>query len=215
MRRRTIRNEKPTDVFDQVPWLVHTCIPVAALFAYGSLLQIVGSDPGCASPWHMLTILSCIEFMFVLPLEGLWNLFTATNKVKQTSIYMFANSIVTIIIVLVALRFTTDDTMKLYIIAGTSTAFAVIRSLFFLPIYGARCLDIKMDGLLSIHPEEHLVGSSWLRSSRCWSGTSDHRRLDDADICRYLTSIFAIGFNFIVLLNKEERSAVVKKVLRK
>lgn len=191
------------------------CIPVAALFAYGEIFYKLWVPTQNAHLLYMLTILSCIEFMFVLPLEGLWNLFTATNKVKQTSIYMFANSIVTIIIVLVALQFTNDDTLKLYIIAGTSTAFAVIRSLFFLPIYGAHCLNIKWTAFYPSILKNTLsvvVASIFSLLVRNFLPIDGWLMLIFVGI---LTSIFAIGFNFIVLLNREERKAVVKKVLRK
>ena len=91
----------------------------------------------------------------------------------------------------------------------------MIRSLFFLPIYGAHCLNIKwtafypsiLKNTLSV-----IVASVFSLLVRNFLIIDGWMMLIFAGI---LTSIFAIGFNFIVLLNKEERSAVVKKVLRK
>lgn len=151
----------------------------------------------------------------MLPLEGLWNLFTATNKVKQTSIYMFANSIVTIAIVLVALHFTDDDHLKLYIIAGTSTAFSVFRSLVFLPVYGAHCLNIKWTAFYPSILKNTLsvvVASAFAVLLRNVLNIDGWLMLIVAGA---LTSIFALAFNFIVLLNKEERRTFLNRVTRR
>ena len=191
------------------------CIPVAALFAYGEIFYKLWVPSQDSNLLYTLTILSCIEFMFVLPLEGLWNLFTATNKVKQTSIYMFANSIVTIVIVLVALRFTADDHLKLYIIAGTSTAFSVIRSLVFLPLYGAHCLNIKWTAFYPSILKNTLsvvVASAFAVLLRNVLTIDGWLMLVVAGA---LTSLFALAFNFTILLNTEERRAVMNKVKRR
>jgi len=191
------------------------CIPVAALFAYGEIFYKLWVPSQDANLLYTLTILSCIEFMFVLPLEGLWNLFTATNKVKQTSIYMFVNSIVTIVIVLVALQFTDDNNLKLYIIAGTSTAFSVIRSLVFLPIYGAHCLNIKWTAFYPSILKNTLsvvVASAFAVLLRNALNIDGWFMLIVAGA---LTSVFALAFNFTVLLNKEERRAIMNRVTRR
>lgn len=68
-----------------------------------------------------------------------------------------------------------------------------------------------MDGLLSVHSEEHssvIVASVFSLVVRNFL---PDRRLAAADFAGILTSIFAIAFNFIVLLNKEERVTVIKK----
>lgn len=191
------------------------CIPVAALFAYGEIFYKLWVPSQDAKLLYTLTILSCIEFMFVLPLEGLWNLFTATNKVKQTSIYLFANSFLTIIIVLVALQFTDDDNLKLYIIAGTSTAFSVIRSLVFLPIYGAHCLNIKWT---AFYPAILKNTLSVIVTSIFAVLLLNVLNIDGwlmLIVAVTLTSVFALAYNFIVLLNKRERRAFMDKMMRR
>lgn len=191
------------------------CIPVAVLFAYGENFYQLWVPSQDARLLYILTILSCVEFMFVLPLEGIWNLFTAVNKVKQTSLYMFANSIVTIVIVLVSLQFVEDDTLRLYIIAGTSTLFSVIRSILFLPIYGALCLREKwhvfypaiFKNTISV-----IITSAFAFLIGKWLITNNWASLIMAGI---LTSVFAIGFNIVFLLNKSERTVFFRKVTRR
>ena len=81
----------------------------------------------------------------VLPLEPLWNIFTITNKVKQSSIYLAINSMLTIGIVFALLQFAQTEYQKMLIIVGVSTAFSIIRALTFLPLFGAKCLGFKLN----------------------------------------------------------------------
>lgn len=190
------------------------CIPVAILFAYGQVFYQLWVPTQDGRLLYILTILSCIEFIFVLPLEGIWNLFTAANKVKQVSLYMFVNSLLSIAIVLISIRFVENDILKLYIIAGMSTVFSIIRSLTFLPIYGAHCLRLKWNvfypaifkntvsviitTVFAMLIDNFLTVDSW--SSLVLVGV--------------LTSFFAIGFNLVFLLDKSERRIFLKKIMR-
>jgi len=118
-------------------------VPIAVLFAYGNdfySLWLPGQDSRLL---QTLTIISCFEFIFVLPIEGLWNVFTVTNKIKAPSLFLFTNGLFTVIIVFIGINMTSSDTWSLFLIAGVSTAFSIIRALTFLPLYGAKVLGFK------------------------------------------------------------------------
>lgn len=120
-----------------------SCVPMAILYAYGEdffKLWVPGEN---AKLLQTLTIIASLEFPLVLPLEPLWNIFTVTNKVKQSSIYLMINSALTIGIVFVLLNFAQTEYQKEIIIVGVSTVFCIIRALTFLPIYGAKCLGFR------------------------------------------------------------------------
>ena len=122
-----------------------SCIPIAILYAYGEdffELWVPGED---AKLLQTLTIVAALEFPLVLPLEPLWNIFTITNKVKQSSIYLVINSMLTIGIVFALLQFAQTEYQKMLIIVGVSTAFSIIRALTFLPLFGAKCLGFKLN----------------------------------------------------------------------
>mgnify|MGYP001160336712 CR=1 FL=1 len=119
-------------------------IPMAGIFAYGHSfyqLWVPSQDPRML---YWLTVISSFAFVFALPMEGLWNIFTITNRVKQSSIFLFINSMLTILIVFFSVQLVSDANIRLFILAGVSTFFSVIRALTFLPMYGAYCLKLPI-----------------------------------------------------------------------
>ncbi len=63
------------------------CIPIAFLYVYGRdffTLWMPGQDAGTAA---CALLLSAGAFIFALPLEPMWNIFTVTNKVRQSSLF--------------------------------------------------------------------------------------------------------------------------------
>ena len=120
-----------------------SCIPMTLLIVYGKEFYQLWLPNENANLLQLLSLVACIEYVFVLPLEPLWNIFTTTNKIKIPAIYMFINSIFSVIIVFSLLQVVEDDILKLLIIAGISTIFSIIRATVFLPIYGAHCLGLK------------------------------------------------------------------------
>ena len=119
-------------------------ILVAFLFAYSKEFFELWVPGQRSDLLYNLTILSSFAMMFGLSLEGIWNVFIATNKVKISSLFLVITSILTLIIeyiLLTTFKFNSD--IKLYIIAGVSTVFSLFRNLIFLPIYGAKCIKQK------------------------------------------------------------------------
>ena len=78
-----------------------------------------------------------------MPLEILWNVFTATEKVKLSSIYVTLESLLTILIEFVLLSLVKDQYMKMFIIAGTSAVMEIISGVIFLPLMSARLLNVS------------------------------------------------------------------------
>lgn len=119
------------------------CIPMAFLYIYGKEFYSLWMPDQDASTLHLLSLLCSGALVFCLPLEPLWNIFTVTNKVKQSSLFLLLNSALSTLIVFILLRHTTDEIMKMCIVVGVSTVMSIIRALTFLPMYGAVCLGFK------------------------------------------------------------------------
>jgi O-antigen/teichoic acid export membrane protein len=119
-------------------------IPLSFLYVFGGdffTIWMPNQDP---TQLYILATLCGLELSLSLPLEVLWNIFTVTNKLKVSSIFLFCNHFSTFIIVL-ACMFVVDDTMiKLIVLASTRTILGIIRSLTFLPIYGAHCIGLPV-----------------------------------------------------------------------
>ena len=192
-----------------------SCIPITVMYAYGDIffsLWVPGQD---AQLLQLLGVISSLAFPFVLPLEPLWNIFTITDKVKQSSIFLIINSILTIVIVFIFLNFARSDFVKMLIIVGISTIFSIIRALFFLPIYGAKCLHFKWSTFyppvlksfvvtiiltaLSIGLRKIFVINSWLTLL----------------IACFITAAISVVINYFILLNHDERSFLKRKIFKK
>ncbi|HCL03260.1 MAG TPA: hypothetical protein DHW61_12775 [Lachnoclostridium phytofermentans] len=192
-----------------------SCIPLAILYAYGGEFYSLWMPTENARLLQALSIIICIDQVFVLPLEGLWNVFTATNKVKIPSLYLFFNSILTIGIVLISLQYTLDTNAQLFIIAGTSTLFSIIRGLTFLPMYGAYCLKLRVNAfypligknilslaiatLISLVIKHYMPINSWFML------------FVDASF----TAIVSLLINTLLILGRKEREKLFVKITNK
>lgn len=92
---------------------------------------------------QLISIISMLGYIIVMPFEILWTVFTATNKVKISSIYLFLESIITIICVFFLMNLTNNELQKTLIIAGCSSFFEIVRGLTFLPLASAYFLNVS------------------------------------------------------------------------
>lgn len=90
-----------------------------------------------------LSIIAIIGYIALMPFEVLWSIFTAKNKVKISSLYLIVESILVIFAVIMGILFIDNDEVKLYLIAGTSSVFELLRAFVFLPIVSAKMLKIN------------------------------------------------------------------------
>lgn len=90
-----------------------------------------------------ITIIAIVGMIVVMPMEPLWALFTATNKVRTTSIYLLIESALTISTVFGLLAISSNELVKLMIIAGVSSFYEIVRGLVFMPLFAAKVMKIR------------------------------------------------------------------------
>lgn len=90
---------------------------------------------------YILSVVAMSGYLVLMPFECFYSLFTIANKVKTSSLYMFAEALVTIAIVLAGIQLIEDEFLKLCVITGVSSVAEIIRGLFFLPLFGAHCIQ--------------------------------------------------------------------------
>src|SRR5690625_4542613 len=193
---------------------IFSCIPMVFLITYGDTFYKLWVPTQDEKLLQILTLLLCLEFVFALPLESLWNIFMVTNRVKQTSIFMFVNSIISIIIVVIALYFMDNLTHKLYVIAGTSTLFSIIRSLTFLPIYGAYCMGLKWFTFYPIIIKNTLA----VGIITCISFVIKYFIVIDSWLMLFIAALITVFisliFNSALILSKEDKKELFGLVVR-
>lgn len=118
-------------------------IPLTILYIYGDVFYQLWVPSQDAELLQKLTIVGTFALIVTSPLEGFWNVFTATNKIKGSSIFVIINSILVFVTVVVCLLTTQNTITQMFIIAGTRSVWGVLRGIFFLPIYGAYCMGQK------------------------------------------------------------------------
>lgn len=195
-----------------------TSIPMAILFAYGDLFFKLWVPRENAVQLQLLAVIGTIGLCFALPQEGLWNIFTITNRVRTSSLNLLLFSLLIFVTVFIGVHLTDSISTRLLLIAGARSLWGTIRSLTFLPIYGAKCLDLKWSTFYPLILKSTcsiimLTGISFLArylyEAHSWLGF----------VLLCLTTI-GIGFltNFYFMLNSVERnhvSIVIKSNCRK
>lgn len=191
------------------------CIPLAIMIGFGvEFYQLWVPSSDSYLLWG-LSVVTGVGLIFSMPLEPLWNIFSVTNKVKESSLYLITNSIVNIVIVFILLNIFDDGVMRIYIIAGVSTIFTLIRSFTFLPLYGAKCVKLKMTTfyptilkntlstffvtLFAFILKKIIPITSWLLFF----------------LLSIIIVVLAFTINILVLLNKEERRSLLDMVKNK
>ena len=119
-----------------------SCIPITILFIFGQEFYSLWTPLENALVLRNLSGLFGFGLIFALALEPMWYIFTATNKIKESSIFLIISSFVSLLIVFILLNFTSDEVMKLYIIAGVGSVIGLVKCWLFLPLYSAHCLGL-------------------------------------------------------------------------
>ena len=191
---------------------VFSSIVMAILFAFGKEFYTLWQPTQDATQLFILTVISCIQLVFCLPLEPLYNVFTVTNKIKASSIALIISSGSTIITVFIALGFAQTEMTKLIIIAGTSTVMEIIRVLVFLPIFGAKYIGCKKNTFYSLICKNALLviilTLIGMLIKILIHPTSWFKLL----LSVLILSILGLTINISILLNKEERTSFFNKL---
>lgn len=207
MKRQLINSIKFLALFSSVI--------MAILFAFGQEFYELWQPTQNAKDLYILTIISCLQLVFCLPFEPLYNVFTATNKIKTSSIALIITSLATVTTVFISLRFAQTEMAKLMIIAGTSTIMEIFRVLFFLPIFGAMCIKSKKTTfypiilkntfsvlaltLLGVSIKQIFMPDTWLKLI----------------FVVIIVGVIGIAINTVFLLNKEDRNKIIEKIRKK
>lgn len=137
-------NEMLNEVYKSIRILsISILVPIAILYIYGDVFYKLWMPTQDSLLLQKLTICGTFALLVTSPLDGFWNVFTVTNKIKGSSIFMIINSLVVFLTVLLGLLLTEDITTKMFIIAAVRSLYGVIRGIVFLPIYGAYCMNLK------------------------------------------------------------------------
>jgi len=187
-------------------------VPLVFLYIYGDCFFKLWLPTEDSSKLIRLTILGTFALPYTLPLESLWNIFTVTNKIKVPTIFTVVNNLLVFAIVLGSMFFFDSPEKRLFILAGTRSICGVVRGFFFLPMYGAHCLNIpKRTFFRDIFKSLFCLALCLFACYRIRHITVPNSWTDlfiaSAAIC-----IPCFIFSFIIILTKEDRRLILKRI---
>ena len=116
-------------------------IPLVCLLVFGDSFYKLWLPNEDSWKLQLLTILGALNYVISMPLEPLWNIFTITNKLKYSTIMMVSLNILIFLTLIISIIFVTNPFYRLLILAGASTFWNNFKNIFFLPLYGAHCME--------------------------------------------------------------------------
>ena len=136
---------------------VFSVLPIMILLVFGRNFFKLWVPKQNAELLQILSILTVGVLFFTSTIKPLYAIFTVTNKVKANSIALLINGVLSTATVFLLLKILPSSMIRngdmpwgLYIIAGVSTIYGIIRALTFTPIYAAHCLNIKWNSFYKV-----------------------------------------------------------------
>lgn len=192
---------------------VFSIVPTAILISMGPAFYRLWVPEQPASVLNVLSILTIFSICIIGPMQPLYQVFTLTNKIRESSIVFIIEGIVSIVCTIVCVKI---FGLGVYAIAGVSVGLSVIVALLYhLPmsavymsmpwhtffpeigkcvgLLGIQCaIGYMMNGLV-------MLEKSWL-TWFLWAS---------------ILGIIGVVLTALTILNKEERSWLVKKIFGK
>lgn len=119
-----------------------TALPLTCLYIYGDCFYKLWLPTEDSDHLQLLTVLGTFALPYTLPLESLWNIFTITNKLKYSTLFMLFNNVLVFMIVISSMFIVKSPEIRLLILACTRSVCGLLRGFLFLPMYGAYCLNL-------------------------------------------------------------------------
>ena len=116
-------------------------IPIVVFCVFGHRFYSLWQPTLDATTLTVLSVLGLVQFIPVAGTQTLYNVFTATNKLKVNSISFLANGVLNVICVFAALAWRAD--LGIYFIVGVSSALTIVRSLVVTVPYTAHLLGLR------------------------------------------------------------------------
>lgn len=190
-------------------------LPLCILFSYGDIFYSLWLPTQDYQMIYYLTVIGCLGYIFAFPLDSVWEIFTVTNKVKLAAINLIVNNFMVFGIVMIGMFLTESNIVKLFILASTRSFMIAFRSLTFLPLSGAKLVEMKAWALykpalknllsiliiciISILFKNILFDSTWLSFL----------------VCCVITIIIGVMVSAFVTLNSSDREYLLSIIKAK
>ena len=191
---------------------VFTSIPNAMLVALGMGLYSLWLPDIPTKTIYILAVITATNSVVTGILQPIYSIFTITNKVKQNSIAMTIYGVWSVVTTLLMLKYTS---LGIYAIAGVSQIGSIVLAFIFHLPQGSKALELKKTTFL---PEVFISVVSFLILSAVGYGITllvPANNWGNLFLCAVFTGLVGLFINGYLVLNKEQRTMIIGKVLRK
>lgn len=188
-------------------------VPLVGLMVLGKDFYSLWLPGENASLLQLITVVGSVNYVVSMPLEGLWNIFTITNRLKVSTLSMLALNILVFVTWLVILPYVTTDEGKMLVFVGVRVFWNNLKNLFFLPIYGAYCLHFPQKTFY-----KPLIKSVLCFALSCIVCFSLHALVSLDSWLKFslgaiILLVVCFGMNWFVILQSHDRCFVLNVVL--
>ena len=187
-------------------------IPLAILFVFGDSFFRLWVPSQNAEQLQILSALTVLGYIFTSGTQVLYNVFVTVNKVKTNSILMLLSGVISTAVVFVCLKLTN---WGVFAVAGVSSVVNLIRNMGFTVPFTAKYLGFKWNTFYpqvakSILSVIILVTIGYLLKIVIYPTNWLMLFL----VCGF-TAVIGFGVNIYIVLSKNEREIVCKKIFSK
>ena len=186
-------------------------LPIIVLIVCGERFFSLWQPTQNANQLHVLSILTCAGLIVNGGINCIYNIFTVVNKLKLNAIVLVLSGLLSTGIVFILLN-TTD--LGIYAVAGVSTVIIILKNLFIIIPYGAKCLNMKW---YALYPEVirgivFVVVSSTVGIILTKNLVGGWIHLITSGI---ITGVLSLGIGYFIILGKDDRKYLKSVLFRR
>lgn len=187
-------------------------LPIIVLIVCGDKFFACWQPTQNSKQLQILSLLTCAGLIVNGGINSIYNIFTVVNKLRYNSIVLLISSMISIGITFILVKTTG---LGIYAVAGVSTVIMIIKNVFLIVPYAAKCLGMKW---YTFYPDvirpivfvlisssanyfvvKQISGEGWL----------------NLIICAIITVAISILFGLFIILNKSDRMFLYIKIMKR
>ncbi|MFI3236468.1 MAG: MATE family efflux transporter [Lachnospiraceae bacterium] len=187
-------------------------IPIALLVGYGTCIYRLWVPSQDAELIHILSVFTILPWAVMGQATVIHNVLTVVNKVKTNAILVCITGLLNVITVYFLLKYTNGG---IYVVAGVSSLYNIMRNLCYTVPFGAIYLNAKW---YTFFPDILKSVSSVITISLIGTVISNHIMLDHWFILilvMCMTGGMGLVGNYFIVLGKSDRAYVNMLIMKK
>lgn len=184
-------------------------VPVAVFAAFGEAFYQLWLPTQNAAELHQLSVLAMLTVVVSGPINGLYSIFTATNRVKANALAVVITGLLNFALVWLLLA---QFKLGMFTVVAVSLALGIARNLLFTAPCGAKCLDLPW---YAFYPAMFKsVGVFLLVASigRGLLSIFEIKSWIDLVLFSGIFVILCLSINTLAVFDRSERAALLQKI---